>query len=171
MQRSIGNSIFRMGATATTINTLKEVQYTTPVSAQMHLAMLIKKIICNVVWGEPRATRPVADALIGASNQVGISTMQERTSVAAWDKAGTLFFYDCEITENSGVVAEGCGLHIQPRHIEIDYGQGIIVADNSLSLYVLGELNTALMRASAILVYELVELTPADFFAAVTAVQ
>lgn len=167
-----GLSVMRMAISETTPGTIAERQQNTPVDVANRWAMQIKRVLAMVGLGAGPAAAPAADAYAIFSANWGLSMRQELATVPLISETGCIAAGEMVGAERSQVGDSGCSLGFYGEPFPIfDFGEGIMVADRTLSLYI-DSTNTAnASHIRVMILYKLIKVTIEQYMAALTVME
>lgn len=148
-----------------------ELPFSTPADAASLIAMDVRKVVLgfgNTAWPALRPGADLADnwPMIGA-----LSTRQGSVAFPEWSTPGTIARNFCQIAEASQVADGGNAMNTDsPFEKMFDFGpEGLIVADSTLSLYILGDAGLGgLLSLHLAVYYQLTKITQNEFLAALS---
>ena len=165
-------SVMRIFVDESAPNTLTERVFATPVSAAARLVMRIWQIYLDCELPDPGLPTG-ATAVFSTFLDVGLSVRQGMASVPTWRNPGCLINAANIHTTSEEVTAAGVGIGCAfgskgpggQLGAMVQYPGGMLIADELLSLYIVGVGNTVAHFADGIIWYTLEQISPEDYFA------
>jgi len=153
--------------------TLVEQEVNTPVDQNLLLAMNIHKIVLEISAPTPNAAAPVADAAYMTPAAIAVSTRQGLAVIPNWGDSGTIARNRIYWSERSQAGDTGNGLTGWNGEMVqfTDYPNGLLVADRTLSVYVIGSaLHGSTMAGRFAIFYTMKKVAAVEYMAALSVV-